>query len=154
MFWELYEFLLHPRYLRKPSIWNVCVFAYFSCIMAIYFCHILGTPWISASSKKFQEPLPLKCLCFPIFFPHYGNSLFPYFWNCMSFCFTQNILETQHYGIFAFSPYFSRIMGIHFSHVLGIVWVSASSEIFKKTINLKCLCFRILFPYNGNPLFP
>ena len=49
--------------------------------------------------------------------------------------------------------YFSRIMGIHFSHVLGIAWISALYEIFKKPINLKCLCFPILFPYNGNPLF-
>ena len=53
-----------------------------------------------------------------------------------------------------FFPYFSRIMEIHFSQVLGIVWISASSKIFKKPINLKCLCFSILFPYNGNPLFP
>ena len=45
-------------------------------------------------------------------------------------------------------------MGIHFSFVLGIVWISASYEIFKKPINLKCLCFPILFPYNGNPLLP
>ena len=45
-------------------------------------------------------------------------------------------------------------MGIHFSLVLGIVWISASYEIFKKPINLKCLCFPILFPYNGNPLLP
>ena len=56
--------------------------------------------------------------------------------------------------MFVFFPYFSRIMEIHFSQVLGIVWISASSKIFKKPINLKCLCFSILFPYNGNPLFP
>ena len=53
-----------------------------------------------------------------------------------------------------FFPYFSRIMGIHFCHILGIVWISALYEIFKKPINLKCFCFPILFPYNGNPLFP
>ena len=45
-------------------------------------------------------------------------------------------------------------MEIHFSQVLGIVWISALSEIFKKPINLKCLCFFMFFPYNGNPLFP
>ena len=95
-----------------------------------------------------------KSLCFLLLFPYYVNSLFPYFGNCMDFCFTQNISETQHYGMFAFFPYFSRIMGIHFSHVLGIVWIFASFKIFKKTINLKCFCFAILFPYNGNPLFP
>ena len=96
----------------------------------------------------------MKCFCFPIYFPYYANSPLPYFGNCMDFCFTQNISETQHFGMFAFFPYFSLIMGIHFSHVLGIVWISASSEKFKKPINLKCLCFPILFPYNGNPLFP
>ena len=56
--------------------------------------------------------------------------------------------------MFVFFPYISRIMEIHFSQFLGIVWISASSEIFKKPINLKCLCFPILFPYNGNSLFP
>ena len=56
--------------------------------------------------------------------------------------------------MFVFFPNFSRIMEIHFFQVLGIVWISASSKIFKKPINLKCLCFSILFPYNGNPLFP
>ena len=56
--------------------------------------------------------------------------------------------------MFVFFPYFSRIMGINFSHVLGIVWIQASSQIFRKPINLKCFCFPILFPYNGNPLFP
>ena len=45
-------------------------------------------------------------------------------------------------------------MGNHFSYILGIAWISASSETSKKPINLKCLCFRIVFPYNGNPLFP
>ena len=91
-------------------------------------------------------------MCFLIFFPNYGNSLFPHFGNCMDFCFAQNIWETLECLLFL--PYFFRIMGTHFSHVLGIVWIFASSRIFKKPINLKCLCFSILFPYNGNPLFP
>ena len=122
--------------------------------MAIHFSHILKIAWISASSKKFQRPLTLKCLCFPKFFPFCGNSLFPYLRNFVVFCFTQNISETQHFGMFPFFPYFSHIMGIYFSHVLGIVWISASSEIFKKSTNLKCLFFPILFPCNGNRLFP
>ena len=53
--------------------------------------------------------------------------------------------------MFVFFPYFPHIMEIHFSQVLGIVWISASCEIVEKPINLKCLCFSILFPYNGNP---
>ena len=87
-------------------------------------------------------------------FLYYGNSLFPYFGNCMDFCFTQNNGETHYFGIFVFFPYVYRIMEIHFSQGLGIVWISASSEIFKKPINFKCLCFPILFLYNGNSLFP
>ena len=55
--------------------------------------------------------------------------------------------------MFVFFPYFPRIMGIHYFHVLEIIWISASPEIFKKPINLKCLCFPILFPYYANPLF-
>ena len=93
-------------------------------------------------------------MCFPTFFPYCGNSLFPYFGNCMDFCFTQNIWGTQHFQMFAFFPYFSCIMRIHFSHVFGIIWFSASSKVFKKSINVKCLCFPILFPCYGNPLFP
>ena len=38
--------------------------------------------WISASSKlNLRDPITLKGLCFPIFFPYYGNSFFPYFGN-------------------------------------------------------------------------
>ena len=32
-----------------------------------------------------------KSLCFLLLFPYYVNSLFPYFRNCMDFCFTRNI---------------------------------------------------------------
>ena len=34
--------------------------------------------------------------------------------------------------MFVFFPYFSRIMGIHFSHVLRTAWISASNEKFQK----------------------
>ena len=40
--------------------------------------------------------------------------------------------------------YFFLAMGIHFSHILGIVWVSASPKTFEKPITLECLFF---FPY-------
>ena len=89
-----------------------------------------------------------------VFFPYYRNSLFPYFGNCMDFCFTYNIWEIHNSGMFVFFPYFLHIMGIHFSHILGTVWVSASPKIFQKPINLKCLCFPMLFSYYVNPLFP
>ena len=35
-----------------------------------------------------------------------------------------------------------------------MVWISASLKIVEKPITLECLFFPILFPYNGNPLFP
>ena len=136
-FWELYGFLLHPKCLRNPQIWIVCVFPYLSHIMEIHFSHVLGTARISASSEKFQKHLTLKCLCFLIFFPYYGNSLFPYFGNCMNFCFTQNIWETLE--CLFFSPYFSRI------HILGVECINTTHEVCKKPIALKCLCFPILF---------
>ena len=81
-----------------------------------------------------------KFLCFPILFLYYVNSLFPYFGNCMDFCFSQNIWETHYFGMFVF-PYFSLTMGIHFSHVLGIVWISVSLKIVEKPITLECLFF-------------
>ena len=122
--------------------------------MGIHFSHVLGTRWISASYEKFKKPLNLKCLSFPNFFPYNGNSLFPYFGNCMDFCFTQNIWETHYFGMFVFSHTFPVLWEFTFSHVLRIAWISASSEIFKKPINLKCLCFPIPFPHYGNSLFP
>ena len=67
-----------------------------------------------------------KYLCFPMLFLYYVNSLFPVFGNCMDFCFTQNIWETQTFK--CFFTYFSRIMRIHVFHVLGIIWISASPE--------------------------
>ena len=91
IFWELYGFLLHSKYLRNPKIWNVCVFPYFSHTMEILFFCVLGTAWIPASSKKYKKPLTFKCLCFRLFFPYYGNSLFPYFGNCMDKCFKWNM---------------------------------------------------------------
>ena len=118
--------------------------------MEIHFSHVLHG--FLREAIKCQKHLTLKCLCFLMFFPFYRNSLFPYFGNGMDSCFTQNIWETL--KCLFFFPYFSRIMRITFSHVLGVVWISASSKIFKKPINLKCLCFPILFPYYGNPLFP
>ena len=45
-------------------------------------------------------------------------------------------------------------MEINFLHVLGIVWIFVSPEIFKKSINLKCLCFPVPFAYSRNPLSP
>ena len=40
-------------------------------------------------------------------------------------------------------------MAIHFSNVLGIVWICASYGRCKKLIALECLWLPILFPYHG-----
>ena len=170
IFWELYGFLLLPKYLRNPLLWNVCVFPYFSLTMEIHFFHILGIVWISASLKIVEKPTNLKCLYFFMLFMYNGNPLFPYFGNCMNFCIKRNISETLSFEMFVFShisspkifeklwnvcffPYFSRIMGIHFSHVLGTAWISASSKKFQKPLTLKCSCFPIFFRYCANSLF-
>ena len=47
--------------------------------------------WIFASRKIFKKLIIFKCLCFPIVFPYYENSLFPCVRNCMDFCFIQNM---------------------------------------------------------------
>ena len=74
--------------------------------------------------KNFKKPLTVKCLCFSIFFLYYGISLFPYFGNCMDFCFIQNIWEIHYRGMFFFFfmyyrnsllPYFENCMDFCFA---------------------------------------
>ena len=36
--------------------------------------------------------------------------------------------------MFVFSPYFPGTLEIQFSHVLGIVWISVSGEMFKRNV--------------------
>ena len=81
--WELYGFLLHPKYLRNPLLWNVCFFPIlfpyygnplFPCVeTCIDFCF----------KQKIPETLNVEILVFPIFFPYFENRLFSYFGNCM-----------------------------------------------------------------------
>ena len=89
IFWELHGFQLHP----KNPVTSEC-FVFFPCscrLMGFHFSHILGILWISASPETFKKPINFKCLCFPILFLYYENSLFPCFENCMDFCFTRCI---------------------------------------------------------------
>ena len=109
IFWELYGFLLHPKYLRNPLLWNVCFFPYFSRIMGIHFSHVLGIVWIFASFKIFKKTINLKCFCFAILFPYNGNPLFPCFGNCMDFYIKQKISQTLNFEIFVFSHIFSLL---------------------------------------------
>ena len=96
--------------------------------------------------QKIPETLNFEMFVFSPIFPLQWEFTFPIFWEWYGFLLHPKYFRNQHFGKFAFFPYFFRNMGIHFSHVLGIVWISASSKIFKKPINLKRLCshtFRI-----------
>ena len=93
----------HKKFKKPLTLKLSCIFPYFSLTMGIQFSYILGIIWISASPRIFKKLINLKCLCFPIlslyyryplflcfksscvaiFLPYYGNSLFPYFGNCM-----------------------------------------------------------------------
>ena len=103
IFWELYGFLLHLKYLRNFGMF--AFFLYFSGIMGIHCSYVLGIVWISASSKIFKKPIKSKCLCFPILFPYYGMLLFCV-GNCMDFCFQQKIPETLNFEMYMFSHIF------------------------------------------------
>ena len=61
----------------------VCDFPYQSHNVRVFsFCG-LGIVWVSASHEIFKNLIILECFFFLILFPHYGNSLIPYFGNCM-----------------------------------------------------------------------
>ena len=45
-------------------------------------------------------------------------------------------------------PHLFCNMGIHSSHASGIAWKSASRNILKKPLTLKCLCFPIIFSFH------
>ena len=76
IFWELYGFLLHLKYLRDPLLWNVCFFPYFSRIMGIHFSHVLEIVWISAKFEMFV---------FSHTFPALWKSTFPMCWELRGF---------------------------------------------------------------------
>ena len=136
------------QYLRNFGMF--VFFPYFPRIMRIHFSHVLGIVCISASSKIFKKLINLKCLCFPILFPYYGNPLSRCVGKCTDFCFQQKIPETPWLWNVHVFPYFFLTVRIHFSHILGIVCINATHEVCKKPIALECLCFPILFPYNEN----
>ena len=96
-----------PKIFEK--LWNVFSPPYFSHIMEIYFSHVSGIVWISPQSKIFKKPINLKCLCFPMLFPYYGNPLFPCVGDCMDFCFQQKIPQTLNFEMFMFSHIFSLL---------------------------------------------
>ena len=95
-----------------------------------------------------------KSLSLLLLFPYYVNSLFPYFGNCMYFCFTRNIWETHYFGMFVFSHIFPLLWEFTFFHILGIAWISASPKIVEKPFTLQCLFFPHTFPVLWEFTFP
>ena len=116
-----------------PCFWNCMDFCVTQNIWETYnfgmfvFSHTFPLPWKST---------------FPIFLELYGF-----------LCHPKYLRNLQLWNVCIF-PHFSHAVEIHFPHVLRIVWISVSPKIFKKPINLECLCFPILFLYYENPLFP
>ena len=122
--------------------------------MGIHFSHVLVIVWISASSKLFKKPINLKCLCFPILFPYYGNPLFPFVGNCMGFCFKYNIPETLNFGMFVFSHIFSLPWEFTFSIFWELYGFLLHSKQLRNPLLWNVCFFPIRFPYYWNSLFP
>ena len=78
-------------------------------------------------------------------FPVSGHSTFPIFWKLPGFLLQGKNSRNPWLWNVCVVPYFSLTMGNHFSHILGIVWISASPKIFEKPNILKCLCFSHTF---------
>ena len=85
---------------------------------------------------------------------------FPIFWELYGFLLhSKSLRNPLLQNVCFFSHAFPVLWKFTFSQVLGILWISASSKIFRKPISLKCLCFSlqgfsILCQYNRNPFFP
>ena len=84
-----------------------------------------------------------KSLYFLLLFPFYVHSLFPYFGNCMDFCFTQNICETHYFGMFVFSHIFPLLCELTFS----IFWDLHGFLLHPKYLRNPLLWNVCFFPY-------
>ena len=128
------------------------MFVFFPCfsrIMRIHFSHVLGIVWISASSKIFRKPINLKCLCFPILSPCYGNPLFPCVGNCMDFCFQQKIPETLNFEMFMFSHIFSLLCEFTYFLIFWELYVLMPHIKYVRSPQLQNAC---VFSYFSRPM--
>ena len=82
-------------------------------------------------------------------FPLLCELTFSMFWELYGFLLRAKYLRNSKFWNVSVFPSFSLTMGIHFSHVLGVVWISTSGNRCKKPITL---CFSLLFFYHGIPL--
>lgn len=87
--------------------------------------------------KNIRNPLKcLKCLCFPIFFHYYGNSLFPCFENCMdSMEKSLQIIEWERY---------------RYSYLFSMNWEKIFLNFFKSPQLGNYMAFHRIFPCYGN----
>ena len=77
-------------------------------------------------------------------FPVLWEFTFAMFWELHGFLLHLKYLRNPWNCNVCVFPYFSCTMETHFSHILGIAWISASNEKSKKPLTLKCL----RFPYS------
>ena len=82
-------------------------------------------------------------------FPLPCEFTFSMFWELYGFLLRAKYLRNSKFWNVSVFPSFSLTMGIHFSYVLGVVWISTSGNRCKKPITL---CFSLLFFYHGIPL--
>ena len=95
-----------------------------------------------------------KSLCFLLLFPYYVNLFFPYFGNCMDFCFTQNIWQTHYFGRFLFSHIFPLLWEFTFLIFWELYGFLLHPKYFRNPTLWNVCFFSILFPYYGNSLSP
>ena len=97
-------------------------------------------------------------------FPLIWEFTFPIFWKLYGLMPHMKYVRNPQLCNVCVFPYISLTMSIHFSHVLRIVQVSVSREIFKKPIThnfgifvliyLEMFCFLIFFLYYRKSLSP
>ena len=112
--------------------------------MGIHFSHILGIVRINASHEICKKPIALECLCFPIRFPYYENSVFPCYRICIGFYFTRNII-THNFPVLS-----------HYSHVFSFrnCMDFCFSRNMEEPLDLGMFCFLITFLHYWKWLSP
>ena len=72
-----------PKYLRNPNFEKSVFFRIFSLLWEFTFP--IFWKLYGLMPQIYTRSIALKCLCFPIRFPYYENSVFPCFQNCVGF---------------------------------------------------------------------
>ena len=111
---------------------------------------ILDIPCVSANSKSVRYTITWK---FSVF--SHGCSVIREFIHCLVWDMygfvSHEIFRSLSLCYAYFFLIFFRSVVITYSHIFGILWISAASKIFKKPFLSECLCLPILFTYLGIP---